>query len=122
MDFMQMYELRESLLNDLDNSIKEKRKRGLDLANSEANYRMLMTQRMAEVMIQGYEYEDGTTKPIAATAAYDFVRGLPEVAKLRQKRDGAKVLVETVQEHIYAVKVRLRVVEQDIQNVIQRGV
>lgn len=112
----EMHEIRNALLEDLDKSITIKKKRGLELADAESNYRMLLTSMMATVMIDGYSFKDSITKPVAATAAYDFCRGLPEVAKNRQIRDSKKVLMETVQEHIYAVKARLRVIETDIQN------
>lgn len=111
-----MHKIRDDLLNDLDKSIQIKKKRGLELADAESSYRMLLTSMMATVMIDGYSREDGKSKPVAATAAYDFCRGLPQVAEMRKHRDARKVLMETVQEHIYAVKTRIRVIEQDIQN------
>jgi hypothetical protein len=108
-----MHNIRDKLLDDLDASIKIKKQRGLELADAEASYRMLLTSMMAKAMIDGL---DGMSKPMAATATYDFCRGIPEVAEMRRQRDSKRVLMETVQEHIYAVKSRLRVVEQDIQN------
>lgn len=118
MEMLKMHEIRDGLLDDLDKSIQIKKKRGLELADAEASYRMLLTSMMATVMIDGYQREDGKSKPVAATAAYDFCRGLPQVAEMRKHRDGKKILVETVQEHIYAVKARLRVIETDIQNIL----
>jgi len=115
------HEIRDNLLNDLDEAIKIKKERGYDLANTECHYRIELSKAMALAMIQGIPQLD-IDKKVAATVTYDLCRGIPEIAKLRQERDATKILMETVQERIYAIKARLRVVEQDIQNSILRGV
>lgn len=107
--------IRDNLLTELDEAIKIKKERGINLANKEYNYRVELTKAMAEGMISGLEVLN-IHKVIATTAVYDLCRGIPEIAKLRAERDGAKILSETAQEKIYAIKTRIRIVEQDIQN------
>jgi len=115
------HQIRENLLKELDNAIKIKRERGQQLAHKEFEYRVALTKAMAEGMINGIKELD-IIKPVAATAVYDLCRGIPHVAKLRSERDSFKVLSETVQEHIYALKTKIRIIDSDIQNTINRGV
>jgi len=115
------HQIRENLLKDLDQAIKIKKERGLQLANKEFEYRIELTKAMAEGMISGIE-KLGIIKPVAAIAVYDLCRGIPHVAKLRAERDSYKVLSESAQEYIYALKTKIRIIDSDIQNTINRGV
>jgi len=115
------HEIRDNLLNDLDDAINIKKNRGYDLANSECHYRIELSKAMAQAIVEGLP-QLGIEKKLAATAVYDICRGITGIATLRQERDVNKILMETVQEKIYAIKARLRVVEQDIQNTVLRGI
>ncbi len=121
MSLFQDHEIRDNLLKDLDDAIKIKKERGYTLANAECHYRIELSKAMAIAMVEGIP-QLSIEKKVAATVTYDLCRGIPEIAKLRQERDVAKILMETVQEKVYALKIRIKIVEQDIQNTILRGV
>jgi len=117
MDITELYADREELIQELDKTIKYKKKVGRDLARAEYDYKKARTMTMARMMIVGYETEDGKTKPIAATAVSDLAQGTEEVAEFRVKRDLRKADAEVTQERIYQLKLQINILTADIENV-----
>jgi hypothetical protein len=62
-----------------------------DLAEAERQYRMKMSLRITSLIAQG----------TAATAAKDIVRGEPEIATLRYKRDVAQGVFESARQECF---------------------
>ena len=67
----------------LNKCIVAKKRVGRELAQCEYAYKIKRTEWIVKVMMLGYE----GSKPIAVSVASDFVRGIPEVAKLIFERD-----------------------------------
>jgi|GEM_PF-5244412 len=117
----ELYSKRKQLIEDLNKSIVKKQELGKIYATAEYKYKSERTKLMAKMMILGYETENGLTKPIAATAVYNMAQGDKEVAKLKYTRDLAMYEMDVVQENIYAIKLQINVIEEDLKN-IRRGV
>ena len=113
---------RDELKSQLTKCILYKKNVGRDLARAEYEYKMIRTKQMYSVIIKGYqEGEDPSSKPIAMTAASEFVQGIPEVAAKRLERDLRKADHEVNDQKIYQVKLELKIVEGDIE-AIRRNV
>ena len=112
---------RSELVKKLNESIAMKQKLGKIYAEAEYKYKSTRTKLMAKMMILGYETENGRTKAIAATAVYNMAQGDKEVSKLKYTRDLAMYEMDVVQENIYALKLQINIIEEDIKNV-RRGV
>ena len=97
----------------LNDCIQYKKKVGRELAQAEYNYKKKRTEWLYIVMMQGY---DGS-KPIAATSANDFVKGIPEVADLILARDLLKADHDVTQEKIYQLRFELKIIENDIASI-----
>jgi len=113
----EMYEQRKELIENLNKSIVKKQQLSKIYADAEYKYKTARTRLMTKMMIIGYETEDGATKPIAATAVYNLAQGDKEVAKLKHVRDLAQYEIDVVQENIYAIKLQINVIEEDLKNV-----
>ncbi len=109
------YIKRKELMEQLNDCIAFKKETGRRLARAEAEYKQARTLLMAKMMIVGYECEDGTTKPIAATAVYNLAQGDPEIAKLKLARDLRQSDLDVTQEKIYQVKLHLNIIENDLK-------
>ncbi len=116
-----IYEQRNDLIKLLTDCISYKKDNGRNLAQAEYDYKKARTMLMAKMMLVGYEVEEGVTKPIAATAVYNLAQGDPEVAKLKLKRDLCQSDADVTQEKIFQIKMQIRIIESDIENV-RRGV
>jgi hypothetical protein len=117
----ELYDERSKLVKHLNESIIKKQKLGKIYAKAEQDYKSERTRLMAKMMILGYESESGLTKPIAATAVYNMAQGDKVVAKLKYTRDLAMYEMDVVQENIYALKLQINIIEEDLKN-IRRGV
>jgi len=112
-----MYEQRQDLIKLLGECITYNKDNGRLLAVAEYEYKKARTILMTKMMLLGYTTEDGTTKPIAATAVYNLAQGDPDVAKLKLERDYRQADAEVTQEKIYSIKLQLSILEEDIKNV-----
>ncbi len=102
-----MYDLVEQLnhLNsELTQRIKLLRKNGNEYAKAEAEYQVAKAQMVLKMK------EAGATN----TEIQLSVKGQPEVSELLFKRDVAKVMYESNQEHINTVKLQLRLLDNQI--------
>lgn len=81
--------------------IEEMRRAGVAYAENEASYRVAVADATLGLKAQG----------MPATLIRDIVRGRPDIAKLKQRRDAAEVNYKAFQEEINVNKLRIRVLE-----------
>ena len=89
----------------LSNTVKFLIKKGTNKAESEKNYRMALQQ---EILIQ-------RDNKVPVTIINDICRGKPKIADLKLKRDIADVMYQTTLESIYATKLELRILENQLE-------
>ena len=102
-----MYDLVEQinkLNSELTQSIKLLRKNGDAYVKAEREYQVAKAQTVLKMKDAG----------ASITEINLSIKGQPEVAELLFKRDVAKVLYETNQEHINTVKLQLRLLDNQI--------
>jgi hypothetical protein len=99
---MELFEHINKLNTELTSSIKVLAANGKKLAEAERLYRIKMT---TEALILKDKGEKVTLIEL-------ILKGLPEVAKLRFDRDVAETTYEANKEHINAVKLQLRVLQE----------
>lgn len=88
----------------LDICIKSLASKGKEKANSEMNYRIALRIEILKLR----------DDKIPVTIISDMCRGNREVAKLKYDRDVTEVLYETVMQKIYAIKLQIRMLENQI--------
>lgn len=96
---------RDEILDELSKEVGLMRSSGQQLAENEAKYRMRIR---TETLL---ERSEGTP----ATLVRDLVRGIREVAELKQQAMCSEALYKSSQEKINVLKLELRTVEADIQ-------
>lgn len=95
----------DSKLQQLEVSVKKLRKHGIDLAEAERNYKIELAKEALRLK------EKGT----AATMINLMVYGEGKVPDLRLKRDIAKTIYQANIEAINALKLEIRVIENQIE-------
>lgn len=99
--YVEMQEMRKTL----NLAIEELKKRGQKKATAERDYRVALAK---EILLQR---ADGVPVTIIA----DICRGKKEIADLKLKRDIAETLYETCLQKIYATKLEMSIVENQMQ-------
>lgn len=99
-DYMELGQLQERL----DAELVAYRDAGCQLAKNEAKYRMALAMAILK------ERERGT--PV--TVISDICRGDPAIANLKLRRDTAEQLRDSSREAINAIKLRIRIVNDQI--------
>lgn len=106
------------LINDLSNltsqlnaSIKKLALNGKSLAEAERDYKIKLRQEVLKLR----------DEKMAVTLIDLIIYGVREVAELRFKRDVAKTIYETNQEHINTVKLQMRLVESQLNREFGNG-
>lgn len=94
----------ERELDMLDACCVELKKRGKNKAKTEYEYKTALSKKMLE------ERENG----IPVTILSDICRGKPDIAKLKMERDIAETLYDSCKEGINATKLRIRIMEGQI--------
>jgi hypothetical protein len=92
-------------LDKLDRAIKELNKHGVELAQAECDYKMELTKEVLLLRDQGN----------AVTIINLIIHGRPVVAKKRLERDIAKSIYEANQEYINVMKLKVKIIESQIQ-------
>ena len=93
-------------LNDeLTASIKKLAENGKKLAEAEREYKLKLRTEALKL-----RQENG----LAVTLISQIIFGVPEVADLRFKRDIAETIYNTNQEHINCTKLKIRILESQI--------
>lgn len=95
----------EELRKQLNNNIDELKIVGYKKAKAEYDYRVALSK---EIMIQ-------RNQGVPVTIINDVVRGNENIAKLKFQRDYAETLYDTAKQKIYATKIELEIVENQLQ-------
>lgn len=91
----------QRLTNQLDISIKSLRQTGTDFAQAEMDYKIKVREEVLKLRDEG----------MAVTLINQIIYGVPSVARLRYKRDIAEAVYKANMESINALKVQIRVLE-----------
>lgn len=102
---MDLYNDIQQLMNELTASIKLLRKNGNDLASAERDYKITLRQEALKLR---------TEQDMPVTLINQIIFGVPEVADKRFKRDVAETMYNTNQEHINVTKLKLRLLEAQL--------
>ena len=102
---MDLFEDIQKLIDELTVSIKKLRQTGNDLAEAERDYKMTLRQEALKLRTQ----ED-----MPVTLINQIIYGVPEVVQKRFKRDVAEAMYQSNQEHINATKLKLRILENQL--------
>ena len=95
----------QDLTNKLDVSIKQMAKYGKELAEAESDYKITLRQEALKLR----------SSDMAVTLINQIIYGVPLVAEKRLKRDIAETMYKTTQEYINTLKLRIRVLESQLQ-------
>lgn len=95
----------QMLMEELTVSIKKLRYTGQALAEAERDYKITLRQEALKLRVE---------KDMPVTLINQIIFGVPEVADKRFKRDIAETMYNTNQEHINATKLKLRLLESQI--------
>ena len=102
---MDLIEDIQSLMEELTISIKKLRQTGNALAEAERDYKITLRQEALKLKME---------KNMPVTLINQIIYGVPEVAEKRFKRDIAETMYNTNQEHINATKLKLRLLESQL--------
>lgn len=93
-------------LNDeLTASIKRLADNGKKLAEAERDYKITLREEALKLRVE---------KDMPVTLINQIIFGVPKVAELRFKRDIAETIYNTNQEHINCTKLKIRILESQI--------
>ena len=95
----------QQLMKELSTSIKLLRKNGNELAEAEKDYKVTLRQEALKLRAE---------KNMPVTLINQIIYGVPEVAEKRFKRDVAQTMYDTNQEHINVTKLKLRLLEAQL--------
>lgn len=95
----------QMLMEELTVSIKKLRYTEQALAEAERDYKITLRQEALKLRVE---------KDMPVTLINQIIFGVPEVADKRFKRDIAETMYNTNQEHINATKLKLRLLESQI--------
>ena len=96
----------QKLMEELTISIKKLSHTGQALAEAERDYKITLRQEALKLRIE---------KDMPVTLINQIIFGVPEVAEKRYKRDIAETMRDTNLEHIQATKLKLRLLESQLQ-------
>lgn len=95
----------QMLMDELTISIKKLSHTGQALAEAERDYKITLRQEALKLRVE---------KDMPVTLINQIIFGVPEVADKRFKRDIAETMYNTNQEHINATKLKLRLLESQL--------
>ena len=99
-----LYAERKAIIDELVEECETMRNSGCQLAHNESEYRKAVRVETLK------ERMEGTPVPVIS----DLVRGIPYVAELRDALKCSEAIYKSSQEKINVLKLRLRIVEEDI--------
>ena len=103
---MDLYEQITQYIKELDISVRQLRKSGTDLAEAERDYKILLRQEALKLR---------TEKNMPVTLINQIIYGVPEVARLRFDRDVKEAIYQANLESINSIKLKLRILENQLQ-------
>lgn len=95
----------QKLMEELTISIKKLDQTGRALAEAERDYKITLRQEALKLRVE---------KDMPVTLINQIIFGVPEVAEKRFTRDIAETIYNTNQEHINATKLKLRLLESQV--------
>jgi hypothetical protein len=95
----------QALMEELTISIKKLSKNGQELAEAERDYKITLRQEALKLRVE---------ENMPVTLINQIIFGIPDVAEKRFKRDIAETIYNTNQEHINATKLKLRLLESQL--------
>lgn len=98
---MTLVEELDNKIKELDDAVQRLRYDGVALAQTERDYKVLLRTEVLKLRDSGMQ----------VTVIKDIVRGIPEVAELRQNRDIAQTFYEADKELINSIKLQIRVLQ-----------
>lgn len=96
----------QMLMEELTISINKLRQTGNSLAVAERDYKITLRQEALKLRVE---------KDMPVTLINQIIFGVHEVAEKRYKRDIAETMYNANQEHINATKLKLRLLEAQVQ-------
>ena len=96
---------RNGLIKELDKKISLLESAGIELANAEQDYRVFLSKKLLTLT----DVRSGQVKN-------EIAKGDVHIAEKRLHRDISKIKYETIQQGIYGVKIKLKIIESDIIN------
>lgn len=103
---MDLYEEITRLTNQLDVSVRQLRKSGTEYAQAEQNYKVCLRQEALKLRAD---------ENMPVTLINQIIYGVPEVARLRFERDVKEAVYEANKEAINSIKLKLRILEGQLQ-------
>lgn len=103
---MDLFNELQELTKKLNQAIKSLNKNGQALAKAEQEYKILLRQEALKLR---------QDENMAVTLINQIIYGIPSVAEKRFKRDIAEVMYQTNQEYINSTKLKIRILEGQIQ-------
>lgn len=101
----ELFALRQEVIDLLMQELETCRQSGIRYAENEAEYRKAL-----RIAILG-ERAKGTP----ATVTGDICRGMEDIADMKMARDSAEAVYKSSQEYINVLKLRLRIIQADIE-------
>ena len=95
----------QELRKELNTAIEVLKQRGQKKADKERNYRIALAKKILLLR----------DEKIPVTIINDLARGDEEIAKLKFERDVAETLYETALQKIYAIKIELGIVQNQME-------
>lgn len=95
----------QELRKELNSAIELLKRRGREKAEKERNYRVALAKKILLLR----------DEKIPVTIINDLARGDEEIAKLKFERDVAETLYETALQKIYAIKIELGIVQNQME-------
>lgn len=102
---MDLFNEIQNLIQELTISIKKLRETGNKFAEAERDYKIMLRQEALKLRQE---------KNMPVTLISQIIYGVPEVANKRFSRDVAETMYNTNQEHINATKLKLRILENQL--------
>lgn len=99
---MDLYEELTRLIQELDIAVKQLRTSGTNLATAERDYKIKLRQEALKLRAE---------KQMPVTLISQIIYGVPEVASLRFDRDVKEAVYQANLESINATKLKLRILE-----------
>ena len=103
---MDLFNDLQMLIDRLNNSVKQLRKYGEELAVSERDYKVTLRQEALKLRQE---------KNMPVTLINQIIYGIPEVADKRFKRDVADTMYNVALENINSLKLQMRILENQLQ-------
>ena len=102
---MDLYEEIQRLIAELDISVKNLRKSGTEYAQSEQKYKVKLREEALKLRAD---------ENMPVTLINQVIYGVPEVARLRFERDVKEAVYQANQEAINSIKLKLRILENQL--------